>query len=185
MTAFAPPSAHGVLNALRFHGITHVVGIPDNTSAPLFDALQGDGKVPRLIMVTREGEAFGLAAGLWLGGGKPLVVIQNSGLLEAGDGLRGTAVRMSVPLPIIVTGRGYAKMERARLSPSKPLTRHLLTRPDVDSVALVTEPTLDAWGIPWDRCGAEDDPGDAVAALVRKALDRERPVALILTRSMS
>ena len=183
MTSVAPPSAHGVLNALLFHGITHVVGIPDNTSAPLFDALQGK-RSPRLIMVTREGEAFALASGLWLGGAKPLVVIQNSGLLEAGDGLRGTAVRMSVPLPIIVTGRGYAKMERAGVSPSKPLTRHLLTRPDLDSVAMVTEPTLDAWGIPWDRCTAEDDPGAAVAALVGKALARERPVALILTRSM-
>lgn len=184
MTAVTPPSADGVLNALRFHGITHVVGIPDNTSAPLFDALD-DGTDPRLIMVTREGEAFALAAGLWLGGARPMVVIQNCGLLEAGDGLRGTAVRMSVPLPIIVTGRGYAKMEKAGLSPSKPLTRHLLTRPDVDSVALVTEPTLDAWGIPWDRCSHDDDPGAAVAALVTKALDRKRPVALILSRSMS
>jgi hypothetical protein len=49
---------------------------------------------------------------------------------------------------------------------------------------MVTEPTLDAWGIPWDRCTAEDDPGAAVAALVSKAIARERPVALILTRSM-
>jgi len=184
MSAVAPPAAHGVLNALRFHGITHVVGIPDNTSAPLFAALEGE-QSPRIITVTREGEAFALAAGLWLGGAKPVVVIQNCGLLEAGDGLRGTAVRMSVPLHIIITGRGYAKMDRAGLSPSKPLTRHLLTRPDVDSVALVTEPTLDAWGIPWDRCAADHDPGAAVAALVQKALDRERPVALILTRDLT
>ncbi len=184
MISVTAPSADGVLNAIRFHGITHVVGIPDNTTAPLFDALDDDTD-PRLIMVTREGEAFAVAAGLWLGGERPMVVIQNCGLLEAGDGLRGTAVRMSVPLPIIVTGRGYAKMEKAGLSPSKPLTRHLLTRPDVDSVALMTEPTLDAWGIPWDRCSHDEDPGAAVAALVRKALDRKRPVALILARSMS
>ena len=184
MKAMTSLSAGSVLNALRFHGITHVVGIPDNTSAPLFDALQGE-ESPRLITVTREGEAFALASGLWLGGGSPVVVIQNCGLLEGGDGLRGTAVRMSVPLPIIVTGRGYAKMERAGVSSSKPLTRHLLTRPDLDSVALMTEPTLDAWGIPWDRCGRDDDPGAAVATLVRKAMDRERPVVLIFTRSMA
>lgn len=184
MTSIASPSAAGVLNAMRFHGITHVVGIPDNTSAPLFDALGGESD-PRLVIVTREGEAFALASGLWLGGGKPFVVIQNCGLLEAGDGLRGTAQRMSVPLPFIVTGRGYAKMEKAGLSPSNPLTRHHLTRPDIDSVALMTEPTLDAWGVPWDLCGAEDDPAAATAALVRKAADRERPVALILTRSMT
>ena len=184
MTSLTTPSADGVLNALRFHGITHVVGVPDNTSAPLFNALANSAD-PRLVTVTREGEAFALASGLWLGGAKPLVVIQNCGLLEAGDALRGTAQRMSVPLPFIVTGRGYAKMVKAGLTPSKPLTRHLLTRPDVDSVALMTEPTLDAWGVPWDLCGAEDDPSAATAALVRKAMDRERPVALILSRSMT
>lgn len=183
MTPAATPSAGGVIDALCSHGVTHVLGIPDNTSAPLFDEL-AEREGPRLITVTREGEAFAMAAGLWLGGGSPLVVIQNCGLLEAGDALRGTAARMSVPLPIIVTGRGYAKMEKAGLSPSAPLTRHLLTRPDVDSAALVTEPTLDAWGIPWVRCAADDDPVAAVAALLRRASQRERPVALVLTRSL-
>jgi hypothetical protein len=52
-------------------------------------------------------------------------------------------------------------------------------------VALMTEPTLDAWGIPWDRCGHDDEPGAAIAALVQRAADRKRPVALILSRSMS
>jgi hypothetical protein len=184
MTREPAPSAEGVLNALRFHGITHVVGIPDNTSAPLFDAL-GSESHPRLITVTREGEAFALASGLWLGGANPFVILQNCGLLEAGDGLRGTAQRMSVPLPFVVTGRGYAKMDKAGLSPSNPLTRHHLTRPDIDSVALMTEPTLDAWGVPWTLCGPEDDPAAAVAALLRRAADRERPVALILARSMT
>ncbi|HAC05532.1 MAG TPA: phosphonopyruvate decarboxylase, partial [Gemmatimonadetes bacterium] len=47
--------------------ITHVVGLPDNTSAPLFDALQSHPSV-RLVTVTREGEAFAIASGLWLGG---------------------------------------------------------------------------------------------------------------------
>lgn len=183
VTSGSRPSAEGILDALRSHGITHVLGIPDNTSAPLFDSL-ADAEDPRLVVVTREGEAFALAAGLWLGGCRPLVVVQNCGLLEAGDALRGTAVRMAVPLPIIVTGRGYAKMEKAGLSPSEPLTRHLLTRPDLDSVALVTEPTLDAWGIPWTRCVGEDDPAAAVAALLAEAVAQDRPVALVLARSM-
>jgi sulfopyruvate decarboxylase TPP-binding subunit len=183
VTSGAAPSAEGIVGALRSHGITHVLGIPDNTSAPLFDSL-ADAEPPRLIMVTREGEAFAMAAGLWLGGCKPLVVTQNCGLLEAGDALRGTAVRMAVPLPVIVTGRGYAKMEKAGLSPLEPLTPHLLTRPDLDSVAFLTEPTLDAWGIPWTRCGGDDDPAAAVAALLDKAEDEARPVALVLTRSM-
>lgn len=162
--------------------MTHVLGIPDNSSAPLFDALP-DHPSLRLVRVTREGEAFAVASGLWLGGATPLVVTQNTGLLESGDALRGTAVRMGVPLPVVVTGRGYPKMEAAGLGPATPRTPELLTRPDVDSVALVTEPTLQAWGIPWARCDDDDAVPQALARLVAEAEVRMHPTALLLTVS--
>lgn len=164
-------------------GITHVVGIPDNTSGPLFDEVVRHPKI-RLVPVTREGEAFALASGLWLGGASPLVVIQNTGLLEAGDGLRGTAQRMGAPIPFVVTGRGYAKMERAGVRRDDPRTRELLIRADVDSTALLTEPTLDAWGIPYERCDADRDPVEAMAALIVAAGVARLPSALVLTRAL-
>ena len=164
-------------------GITHVVGIPDNTSGPLFDEVVRHPKI-RLVPVTREGEAFALASGLWLGGASPLVVIQNTGLLEAGDGLRGTAQRMGAPIPFVVTGRGYAKMERAGVRRDDPRTRELLIRADVDSTALLTEPTLDAWGIPYERCDADRDPVEALAALIVAAGVARLPSALVLTRAL-
>jgi hypothetical protein len=172
-----------VIDALEAADVTHVLGIPDNTSGPLFDAL---GRHPsiRLVIVTREGEAFAMASGLWLGGARPLVVVQNTGLLEAGDALRGTAVRMGAPIPIVITGRGYPKMRAAGLGPETPKTPELMTRPDVDSVALVTEPTLDAWGIPFEVCATGDDPAAAVAALVHRALHRECPCALLVTTDL-
>ena len=169
------------VDALLRAGVTHVVGIPDNTSGPLFDTVQRHATI-RLITVTREGEAFALASGLWLGGAPPLVVIQNTGLLEAGDAIRGTAHRMGAPIPFIVTGRGYAKMERAGVTRDAERTRELLTRPDVDSTALFTEPTLDAWGIPWGRCSGEDDMVEALGDLISDAATGLRPTALIVTR---
>jgi len=172
-----------VIDALEAADVTHVLGIPDNTSGPLFDAL---GRHPsiRLVIVTREGEAFAMASGLWLGGARPLVVVQNTGFLEAGDALRGTAVRMGAPIPIVITGRGYPKMRAAGLGPETPKTPELMTRPDVDSVALVTEPTLDAWGIPFEVCATGDDPAAAVAALVDRARQREFPCALLVTTDL-
>lgn len=170
----------GVIRALQDTGVTHVVGIPDNTSAPLFDALPDHPSI-RLVPVTREGEAFAVAAGLWLGGATPLVVVQNTGFIESGDALRGTAVRMGVPLPFVVTGRGYAKMEAAGLGPETPRTPELLTRSDVDSVALVTEPTLAAWGIPYTVCRGGPGFAAAVADLVAEAEGRGHPTALLLT----
>lgn len=173
-----------LLEALDSTGITHVVGLPDNTSAPLFQAVTSSTRIT-LVTVSREGEAFALASGLWLGGADPLVVIQNTGLLESGDALRGTALRMGVPLPCIVTGRGYAKNESAGISSAEPLTRELLTRPDGDTAAIFTEPTLNAWGVPFSRCTPAEDPVAAVTSTIARARREERPVALILTAALA
>lgn len=164
-------------------GVTHVVGIPDNTSGPLFPAVDAHPGL-RLVRASREGEAIAIAAGLWLGGARPLVVIQNTGLLESGDAVRGTAVRMGAAVPMVVTGRGYAKMHAAGLSPSVARDRAVLVRPDVDSTALLTEPTLDAWGVPFTVCGAADDPVEMVRGTVARAEAEKRPVALVLTTGL-
>src|SRR5688572_19701884 len=80
--------ARRILETLRRHHVSHVVALPDNASAALLSLLAtADG--PRMVAVTREGEAFAVASGLWVGGAVPLVLIQNTGLLESGDALRG------------------------------------------------------------------------------------------------
>ena len=180
MTASNSPLLDAVVSTLADAGVTHVLGVPDNTSGPLFHALAAVAR-PRLIIVTREGEAFAMASGLWLGGAVPLVFIQNTGLLESGDALRGTAARMGAPLPIVVTGRGYPKMERHGIDRDTPRTRDLLVRADVDSVALLTEPTLDAWAVPWSACRPGEDVCDAFRRTVAAAQEQQRPVALLLT----
>lgn len=169
-----------VVSTLVDAGITHVLGVPDNTSGPLFLALERIPG-PRAVIVTREGEAFAMASGLWLGGASPLVFVQNTGFLESGDALRGTAARMGAPIPIVVNGRGYAKMERHGIVRETPRTRELLVRADVDSVALLTEPTLDAWAVPWSACRPGDDVNAAIRRTVDAAREQERPVALLLT----
>lgn len=174
----------GVVTELVKMGVTHVVGIPDNTSGPLFPEVQ-DHPSLQLVRVTREGEAFAVASGLWLGGAVPLVVIQNTGLLESGDAIRGTAMRMGAGIPMVVTGRGYAKMAAAGLTPDVSRDRDLLTRPDVDSTALLTEPTLDAWGIPFSVCEGEADPVSAIRSTIERAHAEERPVALVLARALT
>lgn len=171
------------MRTLAASQITHVVGIPDNTSGPLFDAIARHPTI-RLIAVAREGEAFALAAGLWLGGASPLVVVQNTGLLEAGDSLRGTALRMGAPIPMLVTGRGYTKLAGADVSLGSRQTIELLTRADLDSAALFTEPTLNAWGIPFRRCEGEDDPLGAIASTIADAREQGRPAAVVMAREL-
>lgn len=155
------------------------MSLPDSISAPIVAALETAGG--RHVAVTREGEAFAIAAGLWLGGARPLVIIQNTGLLESGDALRGTVLRMGVPLVFVVTCRGYDGLAPEHCDPANYLEhRELLVDPSLDTVAMFTEPTLRAWGIP--TFNADEDG----AAQIERAFDlaerEQRPVAVLITR---
>lgn len=164
-----------LVDELARHNVTHVVGVPDNTSATLYRLVERDPRI-EVLTVAREGEAFAIASGLWLGGATPLVLVQNTGLLESGDSLRGTAMRMGVPLVFFVTYRGYAKLPSAKSDDD-------MIRPDVDSVAVVTEPTLAAWRVPYEFFRSEKD-----IRRVRHAFDRaaelSSPVAVLLTEAL-
>lgn len=175
--------ATDLLSALIRAGVTHLIGLPDNTSAALFSLAEEHDEMT-VLTVTREGEAFAIASGLWLGGKSPVVVVQNTGLLESGDSLRGTAVRMGVPLLCIVTYRGYGSMIAATEIATAGSSIDTLTRNDVDSVALVTEPTLRAWQIPYHAYSGDAKPESLIDAW-REAHRESRPVAVLLTQSLT
>jgi sulfopyruvate decarboxylase TPP-binding subunit len=172
-----------VLDALKRCGVSHVVGLPDNTSAGLFALLSGDPDV-LLVSVTREGEAFAVAAGLWIGGATPAVLVQNTGFLESGDSFRGTVMRMRIPVLCLVTYRGYRGM-KAAASGAVPgnLTAEILSRPDLDSTALMTEPTLAAWGVR-HRFLHDIDPAGDIAGCFDAAVAGSEPFVLLVTESM-
>jgi sulfopyruvate decarboxylase TPP-binding subunit len=167
--------------------MTHLVGLPDNGTARLLALAAGDPSTV-LLTVTREGEAFAVASGLWLGGAVPVVAVQNTGLLESGDSLRGTAMRMGVPLLVLVSVRGHAKMvaHRAEIEDERATGRLAATtmkRADVDSVALVTGPTLDAWGIP-QRVYVSDTDLGRLSEAWELAQAGGHPVALMLPAAL-
>jgi sulfopyruvate decarboxylase TPP-binding subunit len=154
-----------------------VVALPDNASAALLSLLAAADD-PRVVAVTREGEAFAVASGLWVGGAVPVVLIQNTGLLESGDALRGTAMRMRVPLVCLVTYRGHASLA-ALGGTGGAIGGELLSRPDVDSVAVLTERTLQAWGVPFDFLHVDADLSRLDEAFA-KAAQLEQPIALLI-----
>lgn len=174
-------SAARILEELKQGQVSHIVGIPDNASAALFSLLSRDAEV-ELLTVTREGEAFALAAGLWVGGKIPAVLIQNTGLLESGDSVRGTVVRMRIPLLCLVTFRGYAKLTERERDPKRPFSPEQLSRPELDSAALITIPTLKAWSIPYHLLRCDED-----LVHIRTAMEQARqnsfPVTLLLAAS--
>jgi len=108
-------------------GITHVVTVPDTTIGPWLGDLARTSI--EVIQVCREGEAWGIAMGLHLGGATPLVLIQCTGLFESGDALRNTVYDYRLPLLGMVGYRSYLNQS---------------TLPG-DTCLKFTEPVLNAW----------------------------------------
>lgn len=168
-----------ILETFKQLNITHVVGLPDNSTAALFHELAEDPDI-YLITVTREGEAFATAAGLWIGGQRPLVLIQNTGLLESGDALRGTLTRMRIPVVSLISYRGYKSLP----TPIPPtLTPDDLSRRDVDSVAILLEPTLRAWNIPYEII-SDNSELDKIVAAQERAQNEMRPSAIVIAETI-
>ena len=173
-------TAQRILKELRANRVTHVVGLPDNSSAKLLELLSRKSDI-RPIPVTREGEAFAIAAGLWMGGGRPVVMIQNTGFFESGDSFRGTITRMRVPLVCLITYRGFARMKARILEIAA--NPDALSRADLDSAALITEPTLKAWGLPYVFLH-EDGDVPLISDAFRKAEESEQPMAVMITGNL-
>jgi len=165
-----------VLAELKRNRATHVVGLPDNSTVKLFELLPGDPDI-ELVSVTREGEAFAVASGLWIGGKVPVVLVQNTGFFESGDSFRGTAMRMRVPLVCLITYRGYGKLSGTG---AETLDAAALSAARMDSAALITEPTLRAWGMPYAFLHADADVPE-ISGAFRKSMEGARPVGILLT----
>ena len=97
-----------VLDHMRKNGVTHVVWLPDSETNFLYLLMKDEPNLD-LISVSREGQAFSTAAGLSVGGAKPIILIQNTGLMESGDSLRGWAMGMNIPVVLMVGYRGYTR----------------------------------------------------------------------------
>ena len=62
----------------------------------------------RTTLATREEEAFGIAAGLYLGGARPTVMLQSSGLGNSLNALTSLLVPYQIPALIVISMRGDA-----------------------------------------------------------------------------
>lgn len=153
-----------IVEELHRHGITHVVGLPDNGTRLLWELLWADSAI-EVVTVTREGEAFAVASGLYLGGRSPVVIMQNTGFLETGDAFRGTAYNMGIPLVVLLGYRGYQSMSQEGR---------------VDTAASFLEPTLRAWNVPYSIMISDERVDQHLGAAFDRARETGLPAAVIL-----
>jgi phosphonopyruvate decarboxylase len=99
--------ASAVLLRLAFHGVTHATGVPCSYLKGLFASLEaGHESGIRYVRAPREDTALGLASGIAVGGGFPVVLMQNSGLGYSLNVLTSFNLIYDVPLLVVVSWRG-------------------------------------------------------------------------------
>ena len=150
-----------IIEELKKNEFTHVVWLPDSETNFMYQLLTNEPSLD-LVPVCREGETMAIAAGLWVGGKRPIVLIQNTGIFEAGDSIRGLALDVNQPLVMLVGYRGWS--------------RHGLT---TDSAARFIEHILHAWGINYYLIETDDD-ADRISLAIEEAERTSRPVAVLV-----
>jgi sulfopyruvate decarboxylase subunit alpha len=103
-----PAWASGVCAGIHAAGSRDVVYVPDNPLSHVLRELEARHGDVRLLLATREEEAFGIAAGLYLGGAKPTVLLQSSGLGNSLNGLTSLLLPYQIPALVVVSMRGDA-----------------------------------------------------------------------------
>jgi sulfopyruvate decarboxylase subunit alpha len=147
--------------------IDFVVSVPDiTTSEGLLRPLAGLA-TPRLIRVCKEDEGIGVCAGLAFAGRRALLLIQQTGLLDSINAVRGVAVEYALPICMMV---GLLEKEPG-VTPTQ--SKRYGVR--------IVEPILDAMGVAFHEIEGEAD-----VPKIRPAIDgayaQSRPVVMLIGR---
>jgi sulfopyruvate decarboxylase alpha subunit len=165
MRAWVPGVCRGVHEA----GSRDVVYVPDNPLSHVLRQFEKGFPDVRLILATREEEAFGIAAGLYLGGRKPTVMLQSSGLGNSLNAITTLLVPYRIPVLIVVSMRG----DEGEWNPAQePMGRAVRT-------------ILDAIGIPHLTVDAADAAATVVRSMADTAFATRLPAACLLPRRLT
>src|SRR5438128_859804 len=149
-------------------GCRHVVYVPDNPLSHVLRVLHDEFADIRTTVATREEEAFGIAAGLYLGGIRPAVMLQSSGLGNSINALASLNVAFEIPTLMLITMRGGD----GEWNPTQqPMGR-------------AVRPILESLGIPHATIESEEQAGSVVRSLGEQAFTAHRPAAGLLSRAL-
>ena len=95
-----------VLDILKRNRINIAATLPCDRIKALLVLIEKNIKT---IPLTREENGVGICAGIYLGGGRPIMVIQSTGLGNMINALLSLNLTYAIPLPIIASWRGVYK----------------------------------------------------------------------------
>ena len=99
-------SPETVIREMRKNQVTHVVWLPDSETNWMYLLMKAEPSLT-LVAVSREGLAFPVVTGLYVGGKTPVILAQNTGVLESGDSMRGWTMGLNIPVVLMVGYKGW------------------------------------------------------------------------------
>jgi sulfopyruvate decarboxylase TPP-binding subunit len=159
-----------ILAGIKASDIEFVISVPDITTSEGLLRPLAQATAPRLIRVCKEDEGVGICAGLAYTGRRSLLLIQQTGLLDSLNAVRGVAVEYGLPICMMV---GLLQKEPG--VPPMQSKRYGVR---------IIEPILDAMGIAYHEIEEEAD-----VAKIKPAIDhayaQSQPVVLLIGRGPS
>jgi sulfopyruvate decarboxylase subunit alpha len=159
-----------IIDEIKASRIEFVLSVPDITTSEGLLRPLSQGAAPLLIRVCKEDEGVGICAGLSYAGRRSLLLIQQTGLLDSINAVRGVAVEYELPICMMV-----GLLEKEPGIPPRQSKRYGVR---------IVEPILDAMGVAYHEIEEEAD-----VAKIRPAIDdaytRSRPVVLLIGRRPS
>jgi sulfopyruvate decarboxylase subunit alpha len=164
-----PAWAIGVGAGVHAAGSRDVIYVPDNPLSHVLRVLEQQFRDIRLILATREEEAFGIAAGLYLGGRLPTVMLQSSGIGNSLNAVTSLLMPFQIPALMVVSMRGDIGEWNAAQVP----------------MGLAVRRIFDAIGIPHTTVDSSADACDTVRLAGRTAFGTRTCTACLLPRRVT
>lgn len=160
-------TAASILEEFKRCGITHVVTVPDMLQIALHKLLEDPACGITVIPTTTEDQAIEVASGLYAGGKRAAVLMQNQGLFASINSIRALGLDSRIPLLLLV---GQFGREFTNLGDDPRKSKRRMVR--------ILEPLLETLEIPfWRMEGPEDI--DGVSKAWTAAQERSGPAAVI------
>ena len=158
-------SGESIIREIKASGIQFVISVPDITTSEGLLRPLAILSEPRLIRICKEDEGVAICAGLSYTGKRGLLLIQQTGLLDSINAIRGVAVEYNLPICMMV-----GLLEKEPGIPPRQSRRYGVR---------IVEPILDAMGIAYHEIEEQADV-TKIRPAIDKAFTDSKPIVLLI-----
>ena len=155
-------------SAVKGYGINFASGVPCGIMKKIFFCFLNDSEMS-YISASREEDAVGIAAGAYLAGKKPIVLMQNSGLANSINALASLLIPYRIPVLFLVAWRGYPKDK------NEPLYHRVMGKSTIKIMKDI--------GIPVHIISKEN-PEIAISEAIKDMREKQLPAVMLYRRGI-